>query len=325
MPRRPYPPIPAPTGERRRPLWRAHPENGYRRGVTRVPPYVLVLVAIASVQFGASLAKGMFDSAHPITLAFLRGAFASVILLALARPRLRGRSRTDWAVASAYGVSLSGMNALIYLSFARIPVGMAVTLEFVGPLALSVWGSRRWLDLLWVGLAALGVLLLGLGPSGTDPLGIALALGAGVLWASYIVLAGPLGRRWEGGSGLAVGSVIGVAMLAVPGVALADGSITDPGVLGVIAVVALLSSVVPYGLELQARRTLPAATLGILMSLEPAAAALFAWIVLGEWLSTVEWIAMGAVIVASIGAIRTSRSRRPRGQETVGDPGAAGA
>ena len=270
-------------------------------------PVLLVLIAIASVQFGAAIAKSIFDTAHPVTLAFLRALIASLIFLAFARPRLTGRTGRDWLLVIAYGLSLSGMNMLIYLSFQRIPIGLAVTLEFVGPLALAVLGSRRLIDLLWVALAAAGVVLLGVGPTVVDVLGMAFALGAGALWACYIALAGPIGRRWEGMSGLIVGSLVGAAALAVPGIMLAEGAFTNLRVLGVMAGVALLSTVIPYAMELQARRTLKAATFSILMSMEPAAAALFAWIVLGEWLNWPEWLAMAAVIIASIGAIRTAR------------------
>ncbi|MBB1484631.1 EamA family transporter [Tessaracoccus sp. MC1865] len=270
-------------------------------------PVVLVLIAIASVQFGAAIAKSIFDSAHPVTLAFLRALIGAVIFLAFSRPRVTGRSGGDWLVVVAYGLCLSGMNMLIYLSFQRIPIGLAVTLEFVGPLALAVLGSRRLLDILWVSLAATGVVLLGAGPTVVDPLGLVFALAAGALWAGYIALAGPVGRRWEGMSGLTVGSLIGAAALAVPGTLLADGAFGDLRVLGVMAAVALLSTVIPYAMELQARRSLKAASFSILMSLEPAAAALFAWMVLGEWLRWPEWVAMACVIVASIGAIRTAR------------------
>ena len=292
--------------------------------MSRIHPVVLVLIAIASVQFGAALAKGIFDAAHPATLAFLRAAIASLVFLLIARPRISNRSRGDWLVAAGYGLCLSGMNLLIYLSISRIPIGLAVTLEFVGPLALAVLGSRRAVDLIWVALAAVGVVLLGSGPTEPDPIGIALALGAGGLWACYIVLAGPLGRRWEGTSGLTVGSLIGAAAIAGPGVALAGGSLGDPRVLVVISLVALLSTVIPYGLELRARRSIAAGTFGILMSLEPAAAALFAWVVLGELLHPIEWLAMAAVIAASIGAIRTAR-RRTHGQAARSHTGAEGA
>lgn len=294
---------------------------GYGHYVSRSRPVALVLVAIASVQFGAVVAKSAFTLAHPVTLAFLRGAIAGVVFVVIARPRLRGRSRSDWLVATAYGLCLSGMNTLIYLSFARIPVGLAVTLEFVGPLALAVAGSRRLLDLMWVAFAVVGVLLLGAGPTEPDHVGVALALGAGGLWAGYIALAGPLGRRWPGTSGLTTGSLIGTAVLAAPGIALAGDAWADPRVPSVMTLVALLSTVIPYALELQARRSIKAGTFGILMSLEPAAAAVFAWLVLGEWLNTVEWLAMAMVIAASVGTVRSARIGRPPGQDTLGYAG----
>lgn len=275
-------------------------------------PVLLVLIAIASVQFGAAIAKSIFDLAHPVTLAFLRALIAGLIFVAVARPRVTGRTGRDWLLAAGYGLCLSGMNMLIYLSFQRIPIGLAVTLEFVGPLLLAVFGSRRMLDLVWVLLAGLGVVILGLGPSAVDLPGVLLALGAGALWAGYISLAGPVGRRWEGMSGLVVGTLIGAAALAVPGTLLAQGSLGEFRVFGVMTAVALLSTVIPYAMELQARRTLKAATFSILMSLEPAAAALFAWLVLGEWLRWPEWLAMGCVVVASIGAIRMTQLPPPR-------------
>lgn len=275
--------------------------------MNRVNPVVLVLVAIASVQLGAAFGKGLFDVASPATIAFLRIALASVVLVAISRPRLTGRSARDWVTVVAYGLALSGMNISIYYSFERIPIGVAVTLEFIGPLLLAVWGSRRPIDLVWVALAAVGVVLLGATPGALDLVGVALALLAGALWAAYIVIAGPVGRLWEGISGLTVGSIVGALALAVPGLTLAGDALAHPHVWLVAAAVALLSSVVPYALELHARRVIKAATFSILMSLEPTAAALFAWIVLGEWLGWVEWLAMACVIVASVGAIRTAR------------------
>ena len=291
--------------------------------MSRVNPVVLVLVAIASVQLGAAMAKGVFDAASPGLLALTRVAIASVVFLAIARPRFTGRSARDWLVALGYGVCLVGMNVAIYYSFARIPIGVAVTVEFIGPLALAVLGSRRPVDLVWVGFAAAGVLLLGALPSSADLLGLLLALVAGAFWAGYIVLAGPLGRRWEGISGVAAGSMLGTLLLAAPVLLTADGGIGTPGVWLTMAAVALLSSVVPYGLEVPARRSITASTFGILMSLEPAAAALFAWMVLGERLGWVEWLAMACVIVASVGAIRTARRRS--GQEAIRHARAEGA
>ena len=286
-------------------------------GGIRINPVVLVLIAIASVQFGAALAKGIFEQASPLTLAFLRVLIATAIFLLIARPRVTGRSARDWLVVTAYGLCLSGMNAAIYFSFARIPIGVAVTLEFIGPLALAVIGSRRLVDLIWVALAATGVVLLGALPSDIDLVGALLALLAGAMWASYIALAGPVGRRWDGMSGLTMGSLIGCLALAGPALVLSDGAFGQPKVWAVMALVALLSTVIPYGLELQARRTIKASTFGILMSLEPAAAAIFAWIVLGELLGAVEWSAMACVVIASVGAILTARRRRPLSQTAV--------
>lgn len=286
--------------------------SGIRRqaGTPRVNPILLVLVAIGSVQFGAAIAKGIFASGHPATLSFLRVAIATALFLLIARPRLTGRTRRDWLLVAGYGVCLAGMNLAIYLSFARIPIGVAVTLEFIGPLALAVLGSRRLLDLVWVGLAAGGVVLLGALPTRIDVVGVLLALLAGALWAGYIALAGPVGRRWEGLSGLTVASVLGVALLAGPGLALAGTALAEPRVWGTMALVALLSTVIPYALELHARRSIKASTFGILMSLEPAAAAIFAWLVIGEWLGWVEWLAMGLVIAASVGAVWSARRRQ---------------
>ena len=287
-------------------------------------PVGLVLIAIASVQFGAALAKGVFEEASPWTLAFLRAAVASVVLLAIARPRLGGRTVRDWLLVVAYGLSLSGMNLAIYLSFARIPIGVAVTLEFIGPLALAVVGSRRLIDLLWVALAAGGVALLGAFGADLDPLGVAFALLAGALWACYIALAGPLGTRWAGVGGLAVGSTLGALALVGPVLAMGGVGLGSPHVLLVGAAVALLSSVVPYALELNARRTIRASTFSILMSLEPAAAAVFAWLVLGEVLGYTELTAMAAVVAASVGAVRTA-GRRGHGTQAAGNAGAQGA
>lgn len=277
--------------------------------IIRVSPVVLVLIAIASVQFGAALAKGIFESAAPITLAFLRVAISTLILLIVSRPRLIGRTRSDWALVAGYGFCLTGMNAAIYLSFARIPIGVAVTLEFVGPLVLAVLGTRRLLDLAWIALAALGVGLLGALPGDIDALGAILALVAGALWAGYIVLAGPVARRWEGLSGLSVGSAFGALALAAPAIWCGGDAWSRPHVWATMAAVAVLSSVVPYALELNARRAIKASTFAILMSLEPAVAALFAWIVLSEALGLAEWVALVAVVGASIGAVLSSRRR----------------
>lgn len=271
----------------------------------RVGPVWLVLLAIASVQTGSSFAKLLFAQASPYGVAFLRSAFGALILLVFAPPRWRGHSRSAWLVVGAYGVSLAAMNLLFYLSIERIPIGLAVTLEFLGPLLLAVGGARHPRDHLWVLLAAVGVVMLGAVPGEPDWVGMLLAVAAGAFWAAYILLAGRVGRAWPGTTGLTAACMIGAAVLLPSGVALAGGTLLRPGVLGLGAAVALLATVIPYGLELAARKELSSATFGILMSLEPAAAALLAWLIIGEVLGWQEWVAMGCVVAASIGATRT--------------------
>lgn len=272
--------------------------------VPRPSPIVLVLIGIASVQLGAGVAKSLFDDVSPTVIVWLRLVTSAAVLAAYARPRLRGRTARDWYVVLAFGASLGLMNLAIYQSFARIPLGIAVTIEFIGPLTLAVLGSRRARDLAWVGLAAVGVALLGTERADLDLVGVLFALLAAAMWATYILLSGATGRRWEGLDGLAVASVVG-ALLITPLLVGADESgLGSPHVLLLGAAVGLLSSVVPYSCELIALRSLRAATFGILMSLEPAAAALAGILVLGELLSPVQWVAVICVVVASIGATR---------------------
>lgn len=267
----------------------------------------LVLAGIASVQLGAAFAKSLFDEVDPTTVVWLRLATSALVLLAVARPRLRGRSRADWWVAVGFGVSLGTMNVAIYQSFARLPIGIAVTIEFVGPLTLALLGSRRARDLLWVGLAAAGVVLLGLEPADLDPVGVAYALLAAAAWAAYILLSGHTGRRWEGFDGLAVASAVAVLPLTPWVLGLHGDELASAHVVAFGVAVGLLSSVIPYSCELVALRTLKASTFGILMSLEPAAAALAAALVLGEVLSVVQLLALACVMVAVAGATRTAR------------------
>lgn len=271
---------------------------------TRLSPIWLVLVGILSVQFGAGIAKNLFDEVDPTTMVWLRLVTSAAVLLAVARPRLRGRTSTDWRVVLAFGASLGGMNWAIYQSFARIPLGIAVTIEFVGPLALAVAGSRRPKDLAWVALAGGGVALLGVERGHITAAGVGFALLAGALWAAYILLSASTGRRWAGLDGLAVASV--VATLALSPFALRAGGsdLTQPRVLALGAAVGLLSSVIPYSCEMVALRSLRPAVFSILMSLEPAAAALAGILVVHEFLSPVQWLAMACVVAASVGATR---------------------
>lgn len=276
----------------------------------RVPATGLVLTGIVSLQVGAAVAKDLFTLVPPTAMVMLRLLTAAVVLLLIARPRLRGRSRRDWLVVLAFGACLAGMNAAIYHSFARIPLGMAVTIEFLGPLAVAVLGSRRARDLVWVVLAGLGVALLGFDPTGLNLAGVGFALVAAAFWAGYILLATRTGRRWSGVSGLAMASVVGLALVAFPAVAVAGPVLLRPDVLLIGVAVGVLSSAVPYSLELAALRRMPPRVFGVLMSLEPAAAALAAWLLLSELLTPTQWAALVCVVLASVGATRSGRAPR---------------
>ncbi len=271
----------------------------------RFSPVSLVLAGILSVQFGAAVAKGLFGEIPPVGMVFLRLITSSLILLAIARPRLRGRTLADWRPVLALGFALAVMNWVFYESFARIPLGVAVTIEFVGPLLLAAVGSRRPRDLVWVGVAAIGITLFGAGPTKVDTVGFILAVLAGGCWALYIVSTKATGRRWAGVEGLAVASTIATLAIAPFAMVAAGERLLEPRLLMLGTLVGLLSSVVPYSLEMMALRTLSPRVFGILMSLEPAAAALAAALVLREWLTPPQLVAMACVTVASVGAART--------------------
>lgn len=277
------------------------------RGLERIPAIWLVIGGILSVQFGAAIAKNLFPLVPPTAMVWMRLVTSAVILLVVVRPRLRGRTRQDWVIALAFGVSLMVMNWAIYQSFARIPLGVAVTIEFLGPLVVAVVGSRRPRDLVWVGLAGLGVALLGFSPGSLTPAGILFALLAGTAWAAYILLSARTGRHWSGVSGLAIASLVGAVVLATPAILEAGTGLLEPKILLLGVAVGLLSSVIPYSLELTALRRLPARVFSILMSLEPAAAALAAMILLSEFLSLPQWLALVCVVGASAGATRSAR------------------
>jgi inner membrane transporter RhtA len=274
----------------------------------RIPPTLLVLCAVASVQFGAALAKSLFDEVGVGGTVFLRVLFAAVILAAVWRPAVVGRSRSDWRLVAAFGLVLAAMNLAFYQSLERIPLGVAVTFEFVGPLGVAIAGSRRALDVAWVVLAAAGIVLLSdFGTADLDRLGVALALVAGGFWAAYILLSVRVGRAFPGGGGLALAMVVAAAMLVPVGVADAGGELLVLWILAVGAAVAVLSSAIPYTLEMEALRRLPAGVFGVMMSTEPAVAALAGFILLGEGLATRELVAILLVVTASAGAARNAR------------------
>jgi inner membrane transporter RhtA len=273
-----------------------------------VPPTVLVLLGIASVQFGAALAKGgLFDEIGAGGTVFLRTLFAALVLVALWRPSLRGHSPRAVRLVVIFGLVLACMNLAFYAALDRIPLGVAVTFEFVGPLGVAVAGSRKPLDLLWVGLAAAGILLLSdFGGGGLDALGVGLALLAGAFWAAYILLSARVGREFEGADGLALAMVVGTAVLVPVGVADAGGDLLVPWILAVGAGVAVLSSAIPYALEMEALRRMPTGVFGVLMSLEPGVAALAGFVLLGEDLVPREIVAILLVVAASAGASRSA-------------------
>jgi inner membrane transporter RhtA len=271
-----------------------------------VPPTVLVMLGIVSAQLGAAIAKTLFDSLGPGGTVFLRIAFAALVLLVLVRPKLGGHDGNAYLVAGLFGLALALMNFSLYLAIDRIPLGVAVTLEFVGPLGVAVAGSRRILDVLWVVLAAAGILLLApLGAFGgmdLDPVGVAFALLAGCLWASYILLSARTGSAFPGGTGLVIALCVGTVVMAPVGIAGAGSALLDPKLLLAGFGVAMLSSAIPFYLDLEALRKIPARIFGVLMSLEPAVAALAGLLVLGERLGIRAVVAIALVTVAAAGA-----------------------
>ncbi|WP_245782591.1 EamA family transporter [Actinokineospora terrae] len=280
--------------------------SGVPRMVGAAPPTVQVLAAIVSVQVGAALAKQLFATTGTAGTVTLRLVLAAVVLVALWRPSLRANRRAI-PVIVAYGVVLGVMNLCFYAALDRIPLGIAVTVEFLGPLAVALAGSRRWLDGLWALLAASGVVLLANTGGDVSVVGLLLALAAGACWAGYILLSAALGSRTTDGSGLALAAVVSGLLVAPFGFAGAGTALLAPGVLLAGLGVALMSSVIPYSLELKALRSIPPRVFGVLMSLEPAVAAVAGLLVLGEQLRPPQWIAIVCVVAASAGATRYAR------------------
>jgi inner membrane transporter RhtA len=272
-------------------------------GRERAAAVGLVLVAAVSPQLGAAFAVTLFDELGPAGAAFLRLAFAAIVLWAIWRPRLTG----DLRLAGAFGVALGLMNWSFYEAINRIPLGVAVTIEFAGPLLVAVLGSRRPLDAVWIALAATGIVVL-VDPGGgsLDAVGVGFALVAAVCWMAYIYLSKRTGAAFPGGSGLALAMAVGALIVLPAGVIGAQGALAEPRLLGSALVVAIASSVLPYSLELVALRRLPEAVFGVLMSLDPAVAALAGFVLLGQELGPRELIAIAMVVVASAGAASLS-------------------
>ncbi len=276
-------------------------------------PVVLAVLAIISVQFGNAIAGSFFSEVGPLGAAALRLGFAAVILLAVIRPRVREWDRRTWAGVGMLGLGLAGMNLLIYQAIASIPLGVAVTIELLGPLGVAVAGTRRWRDLGWVALAALGV--AGLWLSGRDGdggstlalVGVLAALGAAAFWALYIVASARLGPRARGVDALAVAMVV-AAIIVVPLGAAPAGSaiVVEPVLLLIFAGIAVMTSAVPYALEFLALKRMPTRVFGVLSSLGPAVAALAGLLVLGQTLDALQLAAIAAVVIACAGAVATA-------------------
>jgi inner membrane transporter RhtA len=286
--------------------------GAFRPSLGSVPPPALILLGIVSVQVGAGLAKNLFARASPDAVVMMRLLTSAVVLGVAYRSALRDLRRLhswrDIGVAALFGLTLAGMNACFYQALARLPLGIAVTIEFLGPLSVSILASRRRLDFVWALLALGGVAMLARGGGDVMLTGVVFALLAAAGWACYILLSSATGRRFSGSSGLAVASIVGaVAMLPV-GIGTAGTKLLDPELLLVAAGVGLLSSVIPYSLELEALRRVSARVFGILMSLEPAVGALVGLVFLGEVLDWREWLAIGLVITACVGATRFQQS-----------------
>jgi inner membrane transporter RhtA len=259
----------------------------------------LVVVAAVSPQIGAAFAVTLFDELGPAGAAFLRLAFAAVVLWAIWRPKLTG----DLRLAGAFGVALGLMNWSFYEALDRIPLAIAVTIEFTGPLLVGVLGTRRPLDMVWIALAAAGIVLL-VNPGGgsLDPVGVGFALVAAGCWMAYIYLSKRTGAAFPGGSGLALAMAVGAIIVLPAGLLQAGDALLQPNLLASAFVVALASSVIPYSLELEALRRLPEAVFGVLMSLDPAVAAVVGFIALDQILGPREIVAIAMVVVASAGA-----------------------
>jgi len=277
--------------------------------MNRVPAPLLALTAMLSVQIGAAVAKTRFDEVGSVGAATLRLVIGAVVLALVVRPRVRHWTRAQWLAAVLLGLALGGMNLFIYVAFATIPIGVAVTIEFLGPLTLSLAHTRRWRDAVWAALALAGVVLLGVGPSAIGDVGgvVAAVLAAGC-WAAYIVMNRRVGAAIPGIDGLAVSMLVAMVVALPFGLRPAVAGVAgDPTLLVVFAVVGLLSSVLPYALEMSALRRMPTRVFGVLQSLGPAIAALAGLVVLREALSVLEVVALVCVTAASAGVTLTSR------------------
>jgi len=273
-----------------------------------IPAIPAVLLSIISVQCGAAIAKGLFPELGAAATASLRIGLSAVILLIAFRPNLFKLNPKQWKYVILYGLSLGAMNMVFYLAIEKIPIGLGVTLEFVGPLVLAIFSSKKKIDFLWVLLAATGIALIAPWTNnGLDLTGVLLALLAGGFWAAYIILGGRISKIMKGSDAVAVGMLFATLLILPFGIFSGGLGLLNPKLLGLGTALALLSSAIPFTLEIRALKQLPARTFSILMSLEPAMASLAAFVFLQEYLSFKECLAVAFVVIASIGSSLTAR------------------
>lgn len=279
-------------------------------------PVAALVAGMVSLQCGATFAKSLFPAVGPAGTSSLRVGFSALILIVAWRPWRRSLSTREAGWIALYGAALGAMNLLFYLALARLPLGPAVAIEFAGPLAVALIASRRASDFLWIGLAVLGLMLLLpiATTDGLDPVGVALDLGAALCWALYILF-GQRAGRVDGGQAVSLGMLTAALVVAPFGVAEAGSSLLAPGILIAGLAVAVMSSALPYSLEMVALRRLDRKSFGVLMSLEPAVAACAGLTLLGERISLVQSLAIGLVIAASVGI--TVGSRRPAPEAAI--------
>jgi inner membrane transporter RhtA len=273
-----------------------------------IPAVPAVLLSIVSVQGGAAIAKGIFPVLGAVATSSLRIVLSAIILVIFNRPNVRNLTRAQWKAVALYGLTLGAMNIIFYMAIARIPLGLGVALEFIGPLVIALTGSKRAIDFLWVVLAAAGIILIEpWSNNGIDVVGVLLALLAGAFWAAYILIGGRISQIMDGSKAVTIGMIFASA-LVLP-IAMAEGLLTRlrPGMLVSGLWLALLSSAIPFSLEMKALKKIPAKTFSILMSLEPAVAALCGLVFLHEYLTLYEWLAVALIIVASAGATFTRK------------------
>lgn len=273
-----------------------------------IPAPALVLGAMLSAQFGSAAARTLFDEMSPMAVVFLRQLLAALVLVAAVRPRVGSWTKHQWVAATAYGAALAGMNASFYASIQTVPLGLAVTLEFLGPLVMSLAMSRRARDVAWALMAGCGVALLGWTSHASGSwTGYALALLAGAFWVTYILVTRRVGIAFDGLDGLAVALSIAAVLTAPLGARAATVVLTDGHLFVRALAVALLSSVVVYVLEMAALRRMPPRVFGIMLSLAPGVAALAGFVVLGQVLSTAELAGLALVSAASAAVAWESR------------------